>query len=180
MKLKTTNYKKCPCENCADGIYMTVEAMWWCDKHLKYACQMERNRLCEKFKTTSGDDAGSRKTTPTRKPAQESENVVSRKAIEKLKRWRFSYDTNTTIPKSDSFVKLTDLRDLPSVAPAPKKGKWIETTDVTLLNRQGYFVYEVICSECNGISFFRKMGNKYIGANLCPNCGAKMEAKKNE
>ena len=49
-----------------------------------------------------------------------------------------------------------------------KKGKWIDT-DVTLLNRQGYIVHEVICSECNGISYFRKMGNKYIGANLCPN-----------
>ena len=54
-----------------------------------------------------------------------------------------------------------------------KKGKWIDT-DVTLLNRQGYIVHEVICSECNGISYFRKMGNKYIGANLCPNCGCKM------
>lgn len=58
--------KKCPCENCANGIYMTVENMWWCDKHLKYACQMEKNRLCEKFER---DDAVSR--TPTR-PAQEA------------------------------------------------------------------------------------------------------------
>ena len=49
------------------------------------------------------------------------EDCVSRKAIEKLKRWRFSYDSNTTIPKSDLFVKLTDLRDLRSVAPARKR-----------------------------------------------------------
>jgi hypothetical protein len=48
------------------------------------------------------------------------EDAVSRKAIEKLKRWRFSYDTDTTVPKSDLFVKLTDLRDLPPVAPAHK------------------------------------------------------------
>lgn len=64
--------------------------------------------------------------------------------------------------------------DLPSVTPARKKGKWIDT-DATILNRQGYLVHEVICSECNSISYFRTMGNKYIGANYCPNCGTKME-----
>lgn len=46
---------------------------------------------------------------------EHSENAISRKKIEKLKRWRFSYDTNTTIPKSDLFVRLTDIRALPSV-----------------------------------------------------------------
>ena len=70
-------------------------------------------------------------------------------------------------------VDVDDIKALPSVTPAQKKGKWIDT-DVTLLNRQGYIVHEVICSECNWISYFRKMGNKYIGANLCPNCGCKM------
>ena len=45
MKLKT----KYPCEQCAEGTYMTVEQEWWCDKHLMYACQMEKSRLCEKF-----------------------------------------------------------------------------------------------------------------------------------
>lgn len=43
--------KKCPCEQCVHGTYMIVEKEWWCDKHLKYASQMERNRLCEKFET---------------------------------------------------------------------------------------------------------------------------------
>ena len=66
---------------------------------------------------------------------------------------------------------------LPSVTPARKKGKWIDA-DATILNRQGYLVHEVICSECNGISYFRSMGNKYIGANYCPNCGAKMRSKE--
>ena len=70
-------------------------------------------------------------------------------------------------------VDVDDIKALPSVTPAQKKGKWIDT-DVTLLNRQGYIVHEVICSECNGISYFRKMGDKYIGANLCPNCGARI------
>jgi hypothetical protein len=66
MKLETTNKKKYPCEQCVDGIYMKVEKEWWCDKHLMYACQMKKNRLCEKFER---DDAVSR--TPTR-PAQEA------------------------------------------------------------------------------------------------------------
>ena len=49
-----------------------------------------------------------------------NEDVVSRKKIEKLKKWRFSYDTNTTIPKSDLFVRLTDIRDLPFVVPTQR------------------------------------------------------------
>ena len=43
--------KQSPCEQCVHGTYMIVEKEWWCDKHLKYASQMERNRLCEKFET---------------------------------------------------------------------------------------------------------------------------------
>ena len=69
------------------------------------------------------------------------------------------------------------IKELPSVTPARKTGHWIDT-DVTILNRQGYLVHEVICSECDGISYFRSMGNKYIGANYCPNCGAKMDEDK--
>lgn len=52
--------KKCPCEQCIHGTYMIIEKEWWCDKHLKYASQMERNRRCEKFETISGGDAISR------------------------------------------------------------------------------------------------------------------------
>ena len=54
-----------------------------------------------------------------------------------------------------------------------RKGHWIETKEIST-NRRGQIVHEVICSECSGIAYFRSMGNKYIGANLCPNCGAKM------
>ena len=55
-----------------------------------------------------------------------------------------------------------------------KKGKWIDTKEIST-NRKGQIIHEVICSECNGISYFRGMDGKYIGANLCPNCGAEME-----
>ena len=36
------------------------------------------------------------------------------------------FTTNTTIPKSDLFVRLTDIRDLPSVTPTPK---WIPCSE---------------------------------------------------
>lgn len=55
----------------------------------------------------------------------------------------------------------------------PRKGRWIKTKEISI-NRRGQIVHEVICSECSGIAYFRSMGNKYIGANLCPNCGADM------
>ena len=59
MKLETTNKKKYPCEQCAEGIYMSVEDMWWCDKYLEYACGMEMNHLCEKFKRDGEQTGGS-------------------------------------------------------------------------------------------------------------------------
>ena len=69
---------------------------------------------------------------------------------------------------------MDDIRALSSVTPQePRKGHWIDTREIST-NRRGQIVHEVICSECSGIAYFRTMGNKYIGANLCPNCGAKM------
>lgn len=67
----------------------------------------------------------------------------------------------------------TEVNELPSVTPIRPKGYWIDTREIST-NRRGQIVHEVICSECSGIAYFRSMGNKYIGANLCPNCGADM------
>ena len=67
-----------------------------------------------------------------------------------------------------------ELETLPPVTPTHKKGKWIDTTEIST-NKRGQIVHEVICSECNGISYFRAMGDKYIGANFCPNCGSRNE-----
>lgn len=104
---------------------------------------------------------------------QPCEDAVSRKTVlNTLNRMDSVLDEGRTVETYKELL-IACYNDLPSVTPAPKKGKWIDT-DVTLLNRQGYIVHEVICSECNGISYFRKMGNKYIGANLCPNCGCFM------
>lgn len=48
---------------------------------------------------------------------QPCEDCISREAVNKLKKYRFNYDTNTTIPKADIFVKITDIAELPSVTP---------------------------------------------------------------
>lgn len=92
-----------------------------------------------------------------------SEDCVSRRKLEKLKKWRFSYDNNTTIPKSDIFVKLTDIRTLPPVTPERKKGKWENGNP--------------ICPCCGEDKF------KDLDADLwsdwqpkyCPNCGSLMK-----
>lgn len=95
-----------------------------------------------------------------------NEDCVSRRKVEKLKKWRFSYDNNTTIPKSDIFVKLTDIRTLPPVKPTRKKGKW----------RKEYFgaMYDT-CSECG-----QRVITGYFEYNYCPNCGAEMESEEND
>lgn len=80
------------------------------------------------------------------------EDAVSRKKLEKLKRWRFSYDTNTTIPKSDLFVRLTDIRDLPPVKPTQR---WIpvserlpeENTSYLVTVKQGYIMIAIWCGN---------------------------------
>ena len=75
--------------------------------------------------------------------------------------------------KSDVDMALI-VDALKTLEQEPRKGRLIETKEIST-NRRGQIVHEVICSECGGIAYFRSMGNKYIGANLCRNCGAKME-----
>lgn len=84
---------------------------------------------------------------------ESSQDCISRKAVNKLKKYRFSYDTNTTIPKSDVFVKISDITNLPSVNPPRPEGKWIHNN----------------CSICN------YNVNPWNNTPYCPNCGAKME-----
>lgn len=55
----------------------------------------------------------------------------------------------------------------------PKTGRWIQTNEF-FINQDGQFIYKFICSECKSLSYFRKSNKKAIGANVCPNCGAKM------
>ena len=105
-------------------------------------------------------------------------DAVSRQAVLDVVKFEENWLSDAKSNNADTDIAFSGIRTqvakLSPVTPARKKGKWINT-DVTILNRQGYLVHEVICSECDGISYFRSMGNKYIGANYCPNCGAKME-----
>lgn len=55
-----------------------------------------------------------------------------------------------------------------------KTGHWIQTNEF-FINQDGQFIYKFICSECKSLSYFRKSNKKAIGANVCPNCGAKMQ-----
>lgn len=68
---------------------------------------------------------------------------------------------------------LSEIEKMPSVQPKPKTGHWIQTSDF-FINREGQFIYEFICPECNALSYFRKSNKKVIGANVCPNCGCRM------
>lgn len=84
MKLETTNKKKYPCEQCAEGIYMSVEDMWWCDKYLEYACGMERNHLCEKFKRDGEQTDGSRQAVLDMVTASNEKNHKMREFIKEI------------------------------------------------------------------------------------------------
>jgi hypothetical protein len=90
-----------------------------------------------------------------------SGDTISRKAVvEQINSWNsngeYSY-TNAT------YYLMKRIRDIPSVTPQPKIGRWINgeliPNDIT-----GHWYAE--CSEC---------GKVRIVDNYCPNCGAKME-----
>ena len=141
--------KKCPCEQCVHGTYMIVEKEWWCDKHLKYASQMERNRRCEKFETISGDDA------------------ISRQAVLDIVRFEENWLSDAKSNNADTDIAFSGIRTqvakLSSVTPARKKGKWIYSGSYDV---EGM----LYCSCCQHEVDVSEGYFKY-----CPNCGAKME-----
>ena len=53
------------------------------------------------------------------------------------------------------------------------KGHWIDT-NIFFPNTCGQLVHEVYCDKCHGIAYFRRTNNAYVGASICPNCGADM------
>lgn len=76
-------------------------------KHFFYTgefTESERNRLLNAL-----DD-----TELKQKPC---EDCINRQAVKKLKKYNLNYDTNTTIPKTDIFVKIADIEELPPVTP---------------------------------------------------------------
>ena len=98
-------------------------------------------------------------------------DAISRQEVDRLACRYLKEPTDNHVAFYEEFL------DLPSVTPIRPKGHWIDTKEIST-NRRGQIVHEVICSECSGIAYFRSMGNKYIGANLCPNCGADMREEE--
>lgn len=106
---------------------------------------------------------------------QESEDCISREAVEKITWEEPSYD--------DALNVLTEVRDkvraLPPVTPRPK-GKWIDHKkhcENLGVKPSGLGTYEW-CSNCDcGIDVTEFHRNHY---NFCPNCGAKMESEDKE
>lgn len=99
------------------------------------------------------------------------EDCISRQAVIKL----LSYDwANRPAHKA-----VESIRNLPSVTPKEKTGKWIE--DANKIDAQfGRHTY--ICSECGKYAEYFVSGTEVwwdrIKPNYCPNCGAKMEVSE--
>lgn len=103
-----------------------------------------------------------------------TDDLISRqKAIDAL------MDALNDVGVLDAEDINTVFRMLPPEQPERIRGRWIYT-GVKFPNWEGQIVSEAICSECNGISYFRRAFDKYIGANICHNCGADMTGEHDD
>ncbi len=99
---------------------------------------------------------------------QPSDDCVSRQAIidmTGLSNWFESSDDY------NSFVY--ELCKVPPATPTRKKARWIKQY-TAFVNDDNQIVTECHCTNCYGISYFRSMGEKLVGAKYCPNCGYRM------
>lgn len=69
------------------------------------------------------------------------------------------------------------IKNLPPVKPTRKKGKWINILPCTT-NFQDQILYQCVCDKCGSVAYFRRMGGKLVGANLCSTCGAEMKEEE--
>ena len=76
-----------------------------------------------------------------------------------------AYEIPDTKYEHHYVVDVDDLRNMPSVTPQPKRGKWIEKTG------EGFDAWAE-CSECGCVNPFED------DFNYCPNCGADMRGVK--
>jgi hypothetical protein len=77
------------------------------------------------------------------------------------------YEFDRRITEKDVSESMDEIRNLPSVTPIRKVGKWITNSD---------FPDEIICSHCNtnyDMWFWEQGTMKY-----CPHCGAEMESEE--
>ena len=99
------------------------------------------------------------------------EDCISRKTA-KEKAWGLCLETGYD---NERVVEMLD--DLPSVRPAPKKGRWIghrEHCENLGMMPNGLGVFEW-CSNCDCAIDIREYQRNHY--NYCPNCGAKMEVE---
>jgi hypothetical protein len=93
------------------------------------------------------------------------DDCISREAVEEITWEEPSY--------TDALNAITEIRDkirqLPSVTPQPKIGKWIDDGWYA----EGHSEHAYRCSKCD------KNYIGYVGEHkYCPNCGAKMEVEE--
>jgi hypothetical protein len=102
---------------------------------------------------------------------QEScEDAISRKAVLNTIR-----DWWKTAMMADGKPTLCDsIRELPSVTPTRKKGKWIAKENIHGLEK----FYE--CSNCGNHCLYKyvEIGFQNAKTKYCPNCGAEMESEE--
>ena len=91
------------------------------------------------------------------------EDTISRQAVLDI-----NANYHGQMPNHINHQIWQEIKDLPSVTPQPKKGRWINAYPDTEPNPM--FMYGT-CSVCG---FEQAISNKL---NFCPNCGAKMELK---
>lgn len=100
------------------------------------------------------------------------DDLISRQAaIDTAKRLHDVALANWKETKISANTMIDALKDLPSVQPERKKGKWIEATadGIITFDKNAY----AECSVCGKKEFlgWRK--------NFCPNCGADMRGNNN-
>ena len=97
-------------------------------------------------------------------PLAESDDCVSRKAIEEIK------EIMTDINGDAVYVaRMTDIRKLPSVQPKRDKGEW---------HKGEWYIYQDYWYECSKCGCLRYMPT--FTENYCPNCGADMRTESEE
>ena len=106
------------------------------------------------------------KLSPVTKALEPCEDCISREAALD-KKWDVPYEG-----KYIQVVDVGDIKELPPVTPARKKGKWINRSSTSSCGIR-YVASE--CSCCHKKTFFDCDQLVY---RYCPNCGSEMEEEE--
>jgi len=79
---------------------------------------------------------------------------------------------NAVLDALDQSINILEaedrIRDLPSVTPQPKTGRWVKTPKAVM--GEGYMWY---CDKCEH-QVYQDNSEPYPSEKYCPHCGAKM------